>query len=420
MRNIIVVGAGVSGLAAAMSASSLKAEVTVFESEYSIPPQKSLLPYLISGELKEEMLIQSESLISEVGIEFRRGEPVISIDADKREVKTKNGSHNFDSLVLATGTISAVDPINGLSKNGVYLMKGIEDYLRLGKLKDASRIAILGSTPLALTVAEMLVHKGFKTMLFSPFLLSGYVSPAIKQLVIRRIEEGGVEVIQHGVERVAGVEKVEAVISNNFIYPCDVFVVFPRYVPQVPKINLEKGNAGGILVDMMMRTSIQDIFAAGDCTELRFKASSVPIRLHSSSRIMGEVAGANAAGRKEKANLSGALSQVIFGLELCSAGLTIETAKMMGIDAVDANIIAKANETITSSIVFDKNSREVYGIQLAGWNALSYSNAISVISSLNIKINDLAYLEFPYFPPLYGDESPITLSARKAMSLVGH
>src|SRR5206468_11805615 len=65
---------------------------------------------------------------------------------------------------------------------------------------------------------------------------------------------------------------------------------------------LEIGSTGGIVVDERMATSVEGVWAAGDCVELPHGVSSVPIQGLSGSHAyaQGKVAGTNAAGRRRR------------------------------------------------------------------------------------------------------------------------
>jgi pyruvate/2-oxoglutarate dehydrogenase complex dihydrolipoamide dehydrogenase (E3) component len=177
-----------------------------------------------------------------------------------------------------------------------------------------------------------------------------------------------------------------------------------------------------------MSTSLPGVFAAGDSAEIRFKSGSVPARLYSTSRMGGEVAGINAAGGKASAAPSWAVEQTYFGLEFCSAGLSEVEASAMGLDA--ATETGQSRDTRFSegddhrretlvSLVFDRATHQVYGLQVAGWRASSLSTAASMIVSLGLTLDQLAHVEFPYSPGLSYEVSPIALTAGKILDADG-
>jgi pyruvate/2-oxoglutarate dehydrogenase complex dihydrolipoamide dehydrogenase (E3) component len=169
-----------------------------------------------------------------------------------------------------------------------------------------------------------------------------------------------------------------------------------------------------------MSTSRPGVFAAGDSAEIKFKSGSVPARLFSTSRIGGEVAGTNAAGGRASATPSWAIEQKFFGWEFCSAGLSQEEAFAMGLEAAtqtgsssDTLFRREERRETVVSMVYDRETRQVYGLQIAGWRASSLSSAASLIVSLGLTVEQLLHLESPYSPGFSHDYSPIALTAGK-------
>jgi pyruvate/2-oxoglutarate dehydrogenase complex dihydrolipoamide dehydrogenase (E3) component len=181
-------------------------------------------------------------------------------------------------------------------------------------------------------------------------------------------------------------------------------------------------------VDASMSTNLRGVFAAGDSAEIRFKSGSVPARLYSTGRMGGEVAGTNAAGGKATAAPSWAVEQTYFGLEFCSAGLGEEEALAMGLDAAtetggssDARFSSgggRRRETLVS-MVYDRATHQIYGLQIAGWRASYLSSAASMIVSLGLTAERLVEMESPYSPGSSYDASPIALTAGKIRGLEG-
>ena len=388
----------------------------------SQPKSKFLM--LLSGELSYKQLRSgADTARGKLGIEILSKRKVVSVDAGKRTVQDDGSRLTYDTLVIATGGSPVVERLEGSPKEEVHILRTAQDYAQLSQSIDrVSRVAVTGSTPLALTVAECLVKRHIKVDLFSASLLSGYFSGPIQKMVQDRLAASGVKVLQESVERVAGLARVEAVISGGLVYPCEAVVVIPRALPRIPVIDAKRGSSGGLVVDRAMNTSETGVFAAGDCAELAVGNSSFSLRQQSAARIMGEVAGANASGGSQVANLSGVLGLNVFGLELCSAGLTLGEAKRAGFDAAESSqTLAETEEqlsgyTVICSLVYDRISKAIYGIQLAGSRALSYADFGSLAVNMNVRLNDLAYLESVYIPKISGDESPIAATAKKALS----
>ena len=259
-------------------------------------------------------------------------------------------------------------------------------------------VAVSGPIPLALKLGEILAMKGKRVQVYCgreglERQFSRPVAAAIRRDAHVGLKEDRVSLVDESVDSILGVERAEAIVSSGTVRTCDAVVVIPRSVPVVPVIDCQRGRNGGLLVDTSMLTSLPGVFAAGDSAEIRFKSGSVPARLCSAGRMGGEVAGTNAAGGNAVATPSWAVEQTYFGLEFCSAGLSEEEASAMGLDvAAEAESVrvpvhkSKERRETLVSMVYDRSTHQVYGLQIAGWRASSLSSASSLIVSLGLTV----------------------------------
>ena len=430
MKIVLIVGGGSAGLAAAYAAKESGANVLLFEEGLIIGERKSLLPYLLSGEVTERDIRPAEpkSVAEKMGIQVRLGEQVHDVDLNARMVRSTKGRSAFDALVLATGTTP--DTLNlpgGAKKEKVFTMRGFQDYRDLADaLGSLTRIAILGSTPISFLVADLIFSRGIPVNLFVPRGPSAGWEPfQLAANLARRGAERGVDLIEGSIEKVVGVDRAEAVISNGRVYACDGVVIFPQRLSRIPKVDLALGRQGGMLVDDRMRTSAESVYAAGDCADMKRGDSTLSVRLQSASTVMGAVAGTNAAGGNAVAHISGAISQTIFGVDVCGAGLNLEQARSVGLDPLEVTTSSSGpgdpfgSEEVSCTMIVDRSTLGVCGISVIGFGARSHADALSLIVSSGMKVTDLAHLETAYSPKNSSDQSPISLTARRAVKLIG-
>jgi NADPH-dependent 2,4-dienoyl-CoA reductase/sulfur reductase-like enzyme len=439
MTKVVVVGGGVAGLSAALAASRRGAKTTLVESSKKVGLSRALMPFLISeGWAEGDLILPQAKALAKERVEVRTHEKVTSVQHEGRKVLVESSSGRgasigFESLVICTGTTSQVPQLRGLSKPNVFVLTEPADYLRLSTgLDELQTVALSGPIPLTLKLGEILATRGKRVQVYCgkeglarQFSLP--VADAIRQAASSRHKEGGISLVDASVDSILGVDKAEAVVSAGSVHTCDAVVVVPRSVPSVPLVECQKGRDGGLLVDASMSTSLPGVFAAGDSAEIKFKSGSVPARLYSTSRMGGEVAGINAAGGRASAAPAWAVEQTYFGLEFCSAGLGEEEASAMGLGAATETGESRdirfgegddRRDTLVS-IVYDTSTRQVYGLQAAGWRASSLSSAASLIVSLGLTVEQLLHVESPYSPGSGFEVSPIALTAGKIRKLEG-
>ena len=412
---VVVVGGGVAGLAAASEAHSLGAEVTLLESSESYLPPKSEWPSLLSG---ESQLSPPERPDYELREHSKIGSLVAEVNVAERTARTSRGPVEYDSIVIATGSTHADPTFRGSGKKNVFIMRGYPDYLRLAnEVRGFARVCVTGGGPLSLSIAEKVSSLGAKVLLLSHTGLLSQLSEVVRREVERRAKEAGLVLLRSPLDGVAGVERVEAVVASGSVHASEALIFLPAPRPNPPRLAVEVGLNGGILVDDRMRSSSPAVYAAGDCAEVRLgstSSSSSPMMYQSAARAMGRVAGANAAGGSAVARLASAASHTFFGYEVSYGGLSPAEGTRLGIRLLEVSTPARVDR-IFCSLFFDRASAEIRGIQVAGRGASSYEDTISLIISNGMTLPDLAYQESSFGPLSPTDLSPIALAAKTGL-----
>ncbi len=437
-RRVAVIGGGVAGVSAALAACRRGAETTLLDSSDRVGLSKSMMPFTLSdGWTEDDLILPQAKTIAVEGVEFRSRETVTSVRRERGKVRLETtsgfgGYTAFDSAVVCTGATGQFPRLRGASKQNVFVLRALADYLWLAKsLGSLDSVVVSGPIPLALKLGETLAARGKRVTIYCGKTglerqFSGPFAEAIRRKASARFEAGRLLLVDGPLDSILGVERAEAVASGGVVRTCDAVVLVPTGVPSVPVVDCQRGRNGGLLVDLSMSTSLPGVFAAGDSAEIRFKSGSVSARLHSTSLMGGEVAGANAAGGRASAAPSWSVEQTYFGLEFCSAGLGGEEAAAMGLDvatqteSIEAPIRATDRSSgILVSIVYDTKTHQVYGLQVAGWRASSLSSAASLIVSAGLRVEQLLHTESPYSPGVSFEASPIALTAGKILAAEG-
>jgi rhodanese-related sulfurtransferase len=181
---------------------------------------------------------------------------------------------------------------------------------------------------------------------------------------------------------------------------------------------LRIGRTGGIAVDERMATSDPDIFAAGDCVELRHLVSgkAVMLPLGSLANREGRVIGSNLGGGDERFGpVVGSGAVKVFDMNISSTGLTMKAAEEAGFDtgAAWGSFTDKADyypgsENIHLKLVYDRKTTRLLGLQ--GYGRGDVVKRVDVFASLlrhGGKIEDLLDAEFAYAPPFAPATDPL-------------
>jgi NADPH-dependent 2,4-dienoyl-CoA reductase/sulfur reductase-like enzyme len=404
MAKVAVIGGGSAGAAAAREADSRGADVVLYESQSCLPPPGaswlSLLADKSSAQPPETAGGSSSSPCSQGALEgtdvdVRTGEKVAAVDSQLR-LTSPRGRQSFDSVIIATGHGPSPEarmqyPFRLRPADGLHVLESVSSLLHFKrKMSQYTKAVVSGSWPLVLEVASAAVDAGIRVALMMRW---ESMAECIEEGPLNRLEAAaslfGVTVIHSRPEYVAGVDRVEAVMTGGEVIPCDAFVVVPKLAPRVPfSVPLRLGRTGGIAVNDSMFSGVEGLFAAGRCAEMSRGRTTFGCATGSSAQTMGRVAGANAAGGWLAAKVTGCLSRRIFGTEVAFGGMSLHDAMLAGLNAT---VTSAQDSEVACSIVYDKGDLRVYGIQMVGKGAICHSSTMPFIISNAMGIDELAY-----------------------------
>jgi len=277
---LIIVGAGHAGGRAALTlrGEGYRGRLILIGDEPHLPYER---PPLSKGLLQGSVDLAGCSLcdsarLAELGIEHLAGNPVQRLDPQRHRLQLADGSWlDYAGLLLAMGGRSrrlAVVPEHLL--NVFYLRTHDEALALRALLRPGARLLIVGGGFIGLEVAATARALGCPvTLLETGPRLAGRVLPERLSGVLLELHRSqGVDVrLNVAIEAVQGRDRVEAVqLVDGQWLPCDLLVVGIGMQPNTElamAAGLEVGQ--GIRVDNRLRTSVPDIFAAGDVCEFR-------------------------------------------------------------------------------------------------------------------------------------------------------
>jgi nitrite reductase (NADH) large subunit len=212
-------------------------------------------------------------------VALRLGDPVVAVDRLARTVTTKSGLvHDYDKLVLATGSYPFVPPVPGRDLPGCHVYRTIEDLDAIrataaAKTRRGRRAAmVVGGGLLGLEAAKALRDMGFSPHVveLAPWLMPLQVDEGGGALLRRLIEN--LDVTVHPGTSTQSIEqdrgRLIAKLANGTELDLDLVVFSAGVRPRddlARAADLEVGARGGVVVDSGCRTSDPDIYAVGEC-----------------------------------------------------------------------------------------------------------------------------------------------------------
>lgn len=303
-------------------------KITLIASEPHHTYSRPLISYLLYGKTDEErMKYRPDSFYDDNKVETYLGKSVVKIDKDnKKVILDDNTEIAYDKLLVATGSRPFVPPMDGLDtvEKKFSFMK-LDDAHALGKaISKDTNVLIIGAGLIGLKCAEGICDrvKHITVVDLAERILPSILDTEGSALVQKHIEEKGIEFILG--DSVANFAGNKATLKSGKVLDFDVLVVAVGVRPNVELVKEIGGNVGrGIVTDEKCRTSIEDIYAAGDCTE-SYDITTGQMRILAllpNAYMQGETAGITMAGGSKSYDKAIPMNAIgFFGYHIITAG----------------------------------------------------------------------------------------------------
>jgi NADPH-dependent 2,4-dienoyl-CoA reductase/sulfur reductase-like enzyme len=277
LERTVIIGAGQAGARAAeaLRGAGFNGEVLLLGDEAHEPYERPALSkaVLLGEEPAARTLIHPRQWYAAQKIELRTGTRVEAIAPVRQTVLTAQGERiEYSSLLLCTG--SRVRPLAGANEalGGVHYLRTIADSERLAaELKPGRRLVVIGGGFIGLEVASSAVKRGMAVTVVErqDALLDRALPAGISSHVESLHRRHGVAIrLGAAVARIQGRETVESVIlADGSELAADLVVVGIGIIPNTELAEAAGAQSSdGIVVDEYCRTSVANIYAAGDAT----------------------------------------------------------------------------------------------------------------------------------------------------------
>ena len=441
MEKIVIIGGVAAGATAAAKARRISpsAKIIMLEAGPDISFANCGLPYYIGGDIKSrsKLILQSpESFKEQYDVDVFTNTIVTSINKEKHRViaiNTQNGEqHTFEytKLILAQGGRPIQPTLPGADSDHVFTLWTLNDMDKISnhiEHKNPKSALVVGGGFIGLEMVEALVKRGLEV---------NVVEKMPHVMAIMEAETAGFienELISYGVgiHTNAGVTEIlshSVILDNGKQIQADMVLLSIGVRPTLQlaiEAGLEIGEAGGLLVNSQLQTSDPDIYAAGDMVEIEHRVVNKKIRipLAGPANRQGRIAAENALGGNHSYKGSIGTSVVrVFEAVAGISGLSLKQARAAGIDA-DAVVVHKEHhtsyypgaETVTTMLVYDKNSGIILGGQTAGYKGADKRlDVIATSTAAKLTVSDLADVDFAYSPPIGTANDAINMAAYTA------
>jgi NADPH-dependent 2,4-dienoyl-CoA reductase/sulfur reductase-like enzyme len=424
---LVVIGGVAAGLSAAARARRLdkSLEIVVLEKGGTISYSACGLPYYVEGRVRsaDRLIVHTpEYFHRERNITVRTGANVASISHGRREVALAGGERvHYDRLVIATGARPRKPEIP--SAANVFMLHTLEDAERLKSHiagQRPKRAVVIGAGYIGLEAADALRRNGLAVTVFEQAQnVLHRDDPELTKLIAKHLERFHVEL------------RCGATLDAVKDVACDLIVVATGLRPNVEiaaEAGIQLGRTGAIQVDDRMQTNLGGVYAAGDCAETTHLVTGRPvcIPLGTTANKMGRVAGANAAGGRERfPGVVGTSIVGVFGLGMAMTGLSAAHARKEGFSPVSVSIESPArarylgSKPVRVELVADRATRRLLGGVVTGEEGVAGRiNVIATALHNRMTVADFEQLDLAYAPPFAPVWDPLLIAAQQLIKLL--
>jgi NADPH-dependent 2,4-dienoyl-CoA reductase/sulfur reductase-like enzyme len=461
----VVIGGDAAGLSAAskFAREAPARDVIVFERGEWVSYAHCGTPYYVKGTVEglADLLSLSPADAADRGIDLRRNHEVVGLDTEAQTVTVEHGDGTFSQpygdLLVATGAHAVTGPIPGAELDGAFTMHGLDsaaavraalsepgeaavdtdieyvDTALVEKYADwqpPERVAVVGGGYVGVEMAEAFRAHGVETHLFQR---SGHLLPPFGETVGERVadhlrEQGVTLHLDTAVEELLGDDgRVASVAHDDGTTDVGLALVGIGIGPNtdlVADTPVALGDTGAIAVDEYGATSVDGVFAAGDCAQARHAVTGEPdwVPLGLTANRAGRAIGATVAGDPSPVgDIAGTAVVKAFDLECGRVGLLDhERASDAGFDPVSETVTAGSRsgyypggDATDVRLVADRESGRLLGGAIVGRDRAAIRiDTLATAIEAGMTVDELERLDLAYAPPFSPVWDPVLVAAK--------
>lgn len=438
MPKYLIVGGSDAGISAALRIKELQPNTEVILFLKDTYPNYSIcgIPFYLSGEIKDwqSLAHRTKEIINDAGIVVIENTEIIGLDARGKVISTANKRYPYDKLLMATGAVSVMPPIIGNELKGVFTLRWIDEmfavdhYLREAKCRNA---VIIGGGYIGVEMADALTRRGLYVTLVEPS------ASVLKTLDIDfglKVQE---ELLNKGVQVINGkrvtqiqetIDALEVKGDNGLILKADIVLLVTGAKPNTALADgtsLKLGPSGAYQTDQQMRSSIPDIYVAGDCCETFHSILNTFVYqpLGTTSHKQGRIAGEAMCGEKGVfKGIVGTQVVKVFDLIAGRTGLHDRDCENHSIPHLtvesehwDHKQYYPGARKLWIRITGNPLTGMLLGMQIIGFSTSEVSKRLDIaaVAIQNcLSVLQLNELDLSYTPPLSSPWDPVQLAAQ--------
>ncbi len=442
--DFVVIGGDAAGMSAASRAKRNKPDldVTVLEKTMDVSYSACGMPYNIAdlGRDIDDLVVRHANVFREKqGINLLTGHCVDRIEpAEKKITGTCSDGKVFefyyDRLLIATGASPILPDLPGIDLPGVMTLNSLEEGRKIKqfiKNNNVCKVVIIGMGYIALEMCEAYRALKVDVDMVKPLpIFLPWMEEKMAQVVKEEVRANGVNLYPgHAVERIEKAGNHLNVVCTDFTLEADMVLIAAGVTPNsqlADKAGIELSVKKAISVDRRLRTSDENIFAAGDCADafhvVTGQKTWIPLALRANRA--GWAVADNICGKAiELSGIVGTAVFKVFDLEVARTGLNALEALKSGFEPAEVMIKARSrahahpgSSSIWVKMLGDKRSGRLLGVQMVGKEGVAHRiNAPAVALHDHMTVEHFSQTDLAYAPPFSPVWDPMLTAANQLL-----
>ena len=296
-KNFVIIGSGVAAVNAAkiVRDHDKDSNIFIFGEESSLPYNRIKLSKELYTDLhSEKVLIKKEKWYQKNNISIFTNTKVVKIDTEQQHIVTANNEKiAYYKLLICTGANNKKLRIDGINKKNVFTIRDMHDAGDFKTCLEGKKSVVnIGGGVRGLETAWSIVNAGKKVSIVevADKLMGRQLDEKTSLLLKQKIESAGVKVyVNTTIDSILGGEEVTGIkVNGDQRIACDSVVYSIGVTPNISLVNYTPIHVNrGIVVNEMMETNVESVYAAGDVAEVNGEIDGLCGRAIDQGKIAG-------------------------------------------------------------------------------------------------------------------------------------
>ncbi len=443
----VIIGGDAAGMSAASRAKRKNpdVDVLVLEQTHDVSYSACGMPYNISDpqrDMEKLVVRRAEVFIEKNKINLLTGHRVTAIDRAAKKVtgitvQGESFDFDYDKLFIATGASAVFPDLPGFDLPQIMALKSLEDGKRIKsyiKEKNVKKAVIIGMGYIALEMCEAFEKRGVKTSMVKPRpIFLPWLNKDLADVIHEELIDKGIDIhTGYAIKKIEPSGNGVRVDCEGLTLEADMVLVASGVKPcseMARDAGLDLGISDSIAVDRYLRTSDEDIYAAGDCADTYHVVTDdkcwIPLALIANRA--GWAVADNVCGTQTRLQgVAGTSVFKVFSLEVARSGLNCKEAADAGFDPVENSVKTRSrahghpgSTPIHINMVADKKTGRLLGTQMVGKEGVAHRiNAIAVALHNKMTVEDFSQSDLAYAPPFGPVWDPLLTAANQLVKKI--